>query len=128
MVKQFVFKDDVHFYGKPCRVCGGTVRYQKGVKQCVACKLRIRREQYQANAEEEKRTARQWQLDNPEAYQAIRDRFEASNPEYHAEWQRQNPDKVAIYTKRYYDANREEILAKARAKKQQLEQSTVLPL
>lgn len=114
MVRKFVFNDDIHFYGKPCRVCGRKIRYRKGTKQCVTCKLRIRKEQYQANPEKEQAAARQWHKDNPEKSSELRKKFDEDNPEYHKEWQRRNRDRVAEYARRYRKVNREKINRRAR--------------
>lgn len=100
-----------------CSICGNDFWYASNPYQCVICKTERRKEQYQKNREAEIAASKQWQIDNPEAVRAIAERRNERYPEYHADWQKANPDKVAGYNRRYREENREEINRRARERR-----------
>lgn len=75
------------FRGKPCKACGGTLRYASSKKQCVACQRKANRKVWRSMSEEDKK-----KREDRKAY--MRARY-AANPDYWREYRRNNPEIIA---------------------------------
>jgi 5-methylcytosine-specific restriction endonuclease McrA len=70
-----------HFHGKPCRNCGGTLRYAAANKKlCVPC-ARASKERWRVGNLEKKRTINnRWRHNNPEKQSTSEKLWRTSNP------------------------------------------------
>lgn len=94
MVKRFTFDGQKHFYGDECALCGGTIRYKAKLNRCVACNIarakKYRESRSDARVIASRRYAREY-------YKRNRQTMNARS----AKWQKDNPDRHAVFVENY---------------------------
>ena len=95
----------MHFDGKPCRKCGGTLRYVSK-RTCVACSRAYDKARWTAMTGEDREKRRRYNSayrDDPERKAIAAERTKA--------WVEANPGRAAEWRKNYRQENRQKIYA-----------------
>ena len=97
--------DSNKYHGKPCKHCGGTLRYKKS-KICVPCKLQKSRQHHWENRDAELERAKRYHATHPEQSRRQMRRWRKANPEKDREnnsrYWKNNKEKRRASCRRYY--------------------------